>query len=105
MSLQQRFYQAFSNLRARLRESHPQVRDVTYEIPRHPGATLRVQVGVVMAGYGKEAYRVAAWEIEQAIQECLQEESLPFPTEIFFATPEELGGDTAYRHFFGKVAK
>ena len=105
MSIQERFYRAFTRIRARLKQSHPQVKDITYEIPSAPGSTLRVQVGVVMANDGRETGRMTVWEVEQVIQECLNDEGLPAATELHYATPEALGGETAYRHFFAKAGK
>lgn len=105
MSLESRFYRAFSTVRARLKDILPAVKDVTYEIPGGAGATLRVLVGVVLAGYGKDAAHAEAWEAEQVIKACLEEEGLPAPTEIRFARPEDLGGEPAFRFFFMKVGK
>ncbi len=104
MSLHTRFERAFTHVRTRLRQSHPAVKSVTYHIPAGAGATLRVLVGVVMAGYGEGSWRLDAFDVEQAIKDALSEEGLPAPTEILWAKPEDLGGEMAHRHFFAKVA-
>lgn len=104
MSLHTRFERAFTHARARLRQSHPAVKSVTYHIPSAAGATLRVLVGIVMEGHGEGSWRLDAWDVEQAIKEALNEEGLPAPTEILWARPEDLGGATARSHFFAKVA-
>ncbi|MBK8726349.1 MAG: hypothetical protein IPL96_10000 [Holophagaceae bacterium] len=103
MSIQASFTRAFSSMRAQLRTSHPAVRDVTFEIPNHPGSTLRVQVGVVLKGYRPGDPKAPTVAIEEIVQACLREEGLPEATEIFYASPEDLDGVTAHRHFFGKV--
>jgi len=105
MSLHTRFERAFTHARTRLRQSHPAVKSVTYHIPSAAGATLRVLVGIVMEGYGEGSWRLDAWDVEQAVKEALEAEGLPAPMEFLWATPEELGGEMAYRHFFARVAQ
>ena len=101
MSLHTRFERAFDDLRARLRKSHPSVTKVIYEIPSSAGATLRVKVGVVAAGGAADP---GCWDVEWAIRETLSSEGLPEPTEILWASPEELGGRQPREHFFAKAA-
>lgn len=105
MSLHSRFHRAFDEMRAHFRQSHPQVKAVTYEIPGGAGSTLRLQVGVVVAGWDEAHGRGDRPGIEQVVRRCLEEEGLPAPTEILIAAHEELRGETAHRHFFAKAAK
>jgi hypothetical protein len=102
MSLHTRFERAFDGLRARLRASHPGVAKVIYELPSSAGATLRVRVGVVVQDGASHA---GCWDIEQTIRETLTSEGLPEPTEILWASPEELGGRLPREHFFPKVPR
>lgn len=104
MSLHTRFERAFTQVRTRLRQSHPAVKSVSYHIPSGAGATLRVLVGVVMEGYGEGSWRLDAFDVEQAIKDALRDEGLPEPTEVLWARPEDLGGEMAYRHFFAAAA-
>jgi hypothetical protein len=105
MSLHSRFHRAFDEMRARFRQSHPEVKAVTYEIPGGAGSTLRLQVGVVVAGWDEQAGGAARLDIEEIVHRCLEAEGLPAPTEILIAAHEELRGETAHRHFFAKAAR
>jgi hypothetical protein len=105
MSLHSRFHRAFDEMRARLRQTHPQVKAVTYEIPGGAGSTLRLQVGVVVEGPSADPPGASRGDIEATVRRCLEEEGLPAPTEVLFAAHADLRGESAHRHFFAKAAK
>jgi len=100
-----RFHRAFDEIRARLRQSHPEVKAVTYEIPGGAGSTLRLQVGVVVEGPAEDPPGVSRGDIEQIVCRCLEEEGLPAPTEVLFAAKADLRGESAHRHFFARAGK
>jgi hypothetical protein len=105
MSLQSRFHRAFDQMRVCFRKSHPRVKGVTYEIPGGAGSTLRLQVGVAVAGWEEADGLDDRQGIEDVIQRCLEEEGLPAPTEVRIAAHEALGGASIHRYFFAPAAK